>query len=615
VSHSRIAVVVLFFAALLVAPASAQASSTVLCTGYSSCSGKGYSHAGYSSNQGTSYWNMYTGTNCTNYIAYRLITTNGLPNKRPHPGVGNARDWGTAMASATNSTPAVGAVAWWGKTGNHVAYIEKVVSSSEIWVSESNWSGSFDWRKITKSGVGWPDGIIHFSTPELVNSSPPAIVGTAKVGSAVKVVVGAWSPTPSKYSYQWLIDGAPVSGATQKDFTLTTGHAGKNLTARVVGTHSGFPTVTATSAAVPVAPGTLTVTTGPQLSGTPKVGSRLTTTSGTWSRKDATLSYQWLSAGEPISGATASTYVPRSTDLGRPLTAQVTATRYGYAPTAARTGASAQVGAGTLVRRTAPSVSGTPRVGSRLTAQAGTWSPTATATFQWYADGRAVAGATAQTFVPTQRQRGESIRVRVTARRAGYTSATATSGSTSAVAAGRISLPSAPTVTGTPTVGSKLTISPGTAAPSSASMRYQWLRDGRVLSGATGRSRKVSANDLGHRLSARVVYKATGYSARTATTTASKRVRSAAKLSIGATATAPGTVAFTVRVSASQVASVDGTITVRDATGRTRTVRISRGRAQFTLTGQAVGPQRYRVTFRATSTIGSTSKDKTVTVR
>ncbi len=51
---------------------------------------------------------MYTGTNCTNYVAYRLVTTNGMPNVRPKSGVGNAEDWGFAMASITNSTPTAG---------------------------------------------------------------------------------------------------------------------------------------------------------------------------------------------------------------------------------------------------------------------------------------------------------------------------------------------------------------------------------------------------------------------------------------------------------------------------------------------------------------------------
>ncbi len=42
-----------------------------------------------------------------------------------------------------------------------VAYVERVVSPSEIYVSEDNWGGDFRWRKITRSGGRWPQGFIH----------------------------------------------------------------------------------------------------------------------------------------------------------------------------------------------------------------------------------------------------------------------------------------------------------------------------------------------------------------------------------------------------------------------------------------------------------------------
>jgi len=589
----------------------------VLCTGYNSCSGLGYSHAGYAENKGNSYWNMYTGTNCTNYVAYRLITTNGLPNKRPAAGVGNARDWGTAMVSATNSTPAVGAIAWWGKTGNHVAYIEQVVSDNEIWVSESNWSGAFDWRKITRSGGGWPDGIIHFTpsaAPSLVNSAKPTVVGVPKVGTAVKASVGAWSPTPGSYAYQWLADGNPISGATAKTFTPKSSLVGRGLTVLVTAARSGYPTAATPSDPVAVAPGTLTTTARPTVSGTPKVGSRLTATPGSWSRKDVTLAYQWFSGDTPIVGATASSYVARSVDVDRALTAQVTASRAGYTSLDARSAATNRVAAGTLIRRSAPTVSGTARVGSRLTASPGTWSPKVTPSYQWYADGKAVPGATEQTFVPGARQRGAEIRVRVTARRPGYTSRSATSNSTRALAAGRISVTTKPVIVGEPVVGARLTVDPGAHTPTGAKARYQWLRDGKIVAGATGRNRTVSKNDLGHRLSATVTYKATGYSARTATTPALKRVRVAPKISVAARPAGTGNVTFSISVRAAGVSAPQGSITVRDGSGRTHTVKVVKGRATLTLDGQLPGVQTYRLTYRGTSTIAAGIKDKTVTI-
>ncbi|REK72375.1 CHAP domain-containing protein [Aeromicrobium endophyticum] len=595
--------------------APAHAASTVLCTTYTGCSNQGYSHAGYASAKGTSYWGMYTGTNCTNYVAYRLITTNGLSTKRPAPGVGNARDWGTAMASVTNATPAVGAVAWWGKTGNHVAYIEKVVSSSEIWVSESNWSGAFDWRKITKSGGGWPDGIIHFTPPAPVSSTQPAIVGSPTVGAAVTASTGTWNPAPASFQYQWMLDGAPLTGATAKTYTPTPVTAYRNLTVQVSGIRTGSATVRAVSPPAVVAPGTLTASRRPVVTGTAKIGQRLSATGGTWSRTDVALTYQWFSGANSIAGATSATYAAQAADVGQPLTVRVTASRAGFTPATSTSASTASVAGGTLVRRSGPSVTGTPRVGAPLTASPGTWSPAATTTFQWYADGRAVAGATAQTFRPTARERRATITVRVTARRAGYTSATATSAATSAVGTGRIDVAKGPRIAGSPSAGAVLTIDPGTYSPANASVRYQWMRDGKAISGATSRTRKVSPGDVGRRLSATVTYKVSGYSARTVTTAAARRTRSAATLSVKATSPAAGRVALTIRVKGAGGVVPTGSVSVVDPAGRTRTAKLVKGRTVLTVTGQPTGRQTYRITYGGSSTVATGTKTKSATVR
>lgn len=600
---------------LLVPATSAHAASTVLCSGYTSCAEKGYPHAGYATAKSKSYWNMYTGTNCTNYVAYRMITTNGMSTTRPKPGVGNARDWGTAMASVTDKVPAVGAVAWWGRTGNHVAYIEKVVSANEIWVSESNWSGAFDWRRITRAGGGWPDGIIHFTPAAPATSSKPALVGETKVGTAVKASVGIWNPTPSSYAYQWLVDGVAIAGATAKTFTPTSSILGRALSVRVSGARSGSPTVTVVSSAATVAPGTLTVVTRPVLGGTPKVGSRLTTTAGTWSRKDVTQTYQWYSGATPVEGATSSSYVARSVDAGSAITARVTAVRVGYTSAPVATASSSAVVPGTLVQRSAPAVTGTPRVGDRLTADPGTWSPRATVSYQWYAGGTAVAGATDQTFTPSARERSKTVRVRVVARRAGYTTSSATSAETTVVGAGRFAVTTAPSITGSATRGSRLTVSSGEIAPTTASVTYQWLRDGKAVAGATGRTRTVSQNDVGRRLSAVVTYKASGYSALSVTTGAAKKARATAKITVRTTSSTGGKVAFALTVRTAGGTPLSGSVTVTRGDAKARTVKVVRGKATFALTRQPAGRQTYRLTFGGSTGIASSSRDKSVTVR
>lgn len=704
-SRVRILLVMLFCAAFLVPTSAAQASSTVLCTGYSSCSDKGYSHYGYATHKSTSYWRMYTGTNCTNYVAYRLVTTNGMPNVRPNSGVGNAQDWGYAMASVTNSTPALGSVAWWGKTGHHVAYVERIVSSSEIWVSESNWSGAFDWRKITKSGSGWPDGFIHFKDLKIVNNIRPSFSGTVKVGGALTASGGDWTPKGNTYVYRWRADGVNITGAVGRYYTPTSAQLGKQLSVSVTASRPGWPTARAYSVSKTVAPGTLSATTAPTISGTPRVDSTLTATKGTWSPTGATYlyrwrldgtpvpgatgstftpgpadvgrrvsvtvtasktgyasvsstsaptavvapgllsattkpaisglpkvgstltaqpgtwskpglsyAYQWLVGGTAVSGAEGPTYVPRAADIGLPVTVKVTARRDGYATTSASSAPTGNVARGTFALRSRPTITGShTRVGSRLTASTGAWSPAGTYAYQWYADRVPITGATGSSFIPRSRDLGARIQVRVYVRRDGFVTNSALSYSTAEIGYGRILSQTAPTISGVPRLGSTVSVSPGQYTPPGATVRYQWLRDGKVLTGATGRSRRITVGDLGHRLSARVRFSASGYTTRTATTAETGWAKARSTLSVSA---APGArrVTFTIRVAAAGIAAPDGTVRVRFAGDQYRDVPVVDGRATLTLTGQASGVQTYDFTFRPTATVTSATLRKTVTI-
>ena len=67
----------------------------------------------------------------------------------------------------------------------------------------------------------------------------------------------------------------------------------------------------------------------PTISGIAKVGQTLTATTGTWTHNPTSFTYQWKRAGTPISGATASTYVPVTGDVGNTLTVSVVAANSG----------------------------------------------------------------------------------------------------------------------------------------------------------------------------------------------------------------------------------------------------------------------------------------------
>ena len=78
----------------------------------------------------------------------------------------------------------------------------------------------------------------------------------------------------------------------------------------------------------------------------------------------------------------------------------------------------------------APKVGGTMKVGKKLTAGKGTWSPApSTYSYQWQRGSSNIKGATKSTYKLTKKDKGKKIRVRVTVKKSGYTNGVKTSAS------------------------------------------------------------------------------------------------------------------------------------------------------------------------------------------
>jgi surface antigen len=407
------------------------AASTYLCKGYSACQAAGYSNAGYRQASSKSFWQMYPGHNCTNYIAYRLIQ-NGMPDKRPWTGNGNASNWGVAMSSITDQTPRVGSIAWYpagvapaGSAG-HVAYVEQVISPTEIIVSEDYWGGDFYWRRVT-IGSGWPRGFIHFNDQVVEPTTAPTITGTPMVGASLEVAPGAWSPSPTAVTYQWSADGAPITGATGASYVPTPDVKGKTLTASVKAQLSGYAPGEATLTTAPVAPGTFQPTATPTIQGTPEVGQTLTLTPATWSPQPAKAVTQWYADGKALSGATGQSFVLGRDQVGARISARVTASSKGYRKSNG-TAPATEVVLAKPVRLSSPSkLSGRAVVGRVLTAKAGTTRPTnATVTYQWLRDGKPIGKSTNPRYTLRTKDLGRTISVNVTSSHRNFRATTET---------------------------------------------------------------------------------------------------------------------------------------------------------------------------------------------
>ena len=162
-----------------------------------------------------------------------------------------------------------------------------------------------------------------------VSTKAPGISGTVKVGSKVVATPGAWPVTAPTYTYQWLANGKPISGATSASYTIPASLAGQKLSVTVTAHKSGYNSSADTSAAYTVAKGTFTVPVRPKLSGTPAVGKTLAVTNGTWSPA-AAIAIHWYANGKPVARATGTSLRLTAALKGETVGVTVTGSKAGY---------------------------------------------------------------------------------------------------------------------------------------------------------------------------------------------------------------------------------------------------------------------------------------------
>jgi surface antigen len=236
--HALVVALVWAATTLLVPTPQAGATSSLLCQGFTGCANAGYSNFGYGpKNYTRMWWLMYSGHNCTNYMAYRMIRS-GLPVNRPWSSSGDARYWGVVFKSKTNQTPLVGSVAWW--SSNHVAYVQQIIDANTIVISEDHYGGDFDWRRIVRSGGGWPTGFIHLADETVTPTAPPTVIGTPQVDAPLSVKPGTWNRTGATYTYQWLANGTAITGATATSYTPTPAEVGDAISVKVTAAKTGY---------------------------------------------------------------------------------------------------------------------------------------------------------------------------------------------------------------------------------------------------------------------------------------------------------------------------------------------------------------------------------------
>lgn len=177
-----------------------------------------------------------------------------------------------------------------------------------------------------------------------------------------------------------------------------------------------------------------------------------------------------------------------------------------------------------LTAKVDASVKGSAKVGSRLTATASKVYPTnAKLTYQWYADGKAVKGATSSSLLLSKSVQGKRVTVRVGATRAGYTGAADTSARSAKVLGALDAV--TPKISGSARVGSTLKAHTGSWGPGKVSLTYAWFRDGKQIPGIKGSTYTMGSASKGKKITVKVTGEKSGYGTVTKTSKATARVK------------------------------------------------------------------------------------------
>ena len=264
---------------------------------------------------------------------------------------------------------------------------------------------------------------------------------------------------------------------------------------------------------------TVTPTTGPSISGTPKVGETISAVAATWPTPLVSTGVQLLRNGDVLPAVT---HVLTPGDVGATFTARDTGKRPDYvtengsgqtvifqaSPAATSTAVTGAQG-DAAVATSKPTISGTPAVGQTLTAAPGTWSVGGLDyAYTWKAASDTVGSGS--NYLVKAADFGKAITVQVTASRAGYATGSATSDPTTAVA-GQLEITNTgkPTIAGQVQVGQTLTATPGTWDTTGLTYSYLWEAGATTV--GEGATYAVQAADLGKQITVTVTARRTGY--------------------------------------------------------------------------------------------------------
>ena len=368
--------------------------------------------------------------------------------------------------------------------------------------------------------------------PNSPATGQPTISGTVQVDETLTAdttgVQDADGLTKVSYGYQWMADGVDIQNATSSTHKLVFPDQGKTIKVKVSFTddRDNAETLTSDPTGPVIAAPNRQATGQPTIGGTTQVGETLTVDTSAIADEDGlddvSYSYQWISGGTDIDGATGSSYTLTSSEQGQTIQVRVTFTDDADNQETLTSAATVEVAAKPNTAPTGlPTISGTPQVDQTLTADTSGIADADGLTnvsysYQWIrSDNGAdadIGGQTASTYTLSDEDEGKAIKVKVSFTDDADHQETLTSAATGVVAAKPNSpATGAPTLGGTPQVDQTLTADTSAIADqdglTNVSYSYQWMAGGSDISGATGSSYTLKDVQKGQTIQVRVSFR------------------------------------------------------------------------------------------------------------
>jgi outer membrane protein assembly factor BamB len=401
--------------------------------------------------------------------------------------------WAASVENGDDSSPAVDATGVYVSYACQQAYDFDPTAGTLLWHHDSACEGGGgDTPVLADGNLFARDGplgniLLSASTGAALgpfNAGPPPAVGNGVAymlsGSTLTAVknsglgVNAWQFTGDGHldSAPLVVGGLVFEGSSQGELYALDATTGTTSWSTNVGSAIAAPGGTLTG--LGAANGTLIVPAGnqliafstantagvpvnvtpPAITGTAQTGQTLTVGQGKWTGIPNSFKYQWyscdaaLAACNAISGATQSSYLVSSGDVGRRLVAGVVAHNSTGNSTEKRSNATDAVLPATPALEVGPSISGPAQVGGLLTADPGLWSNSPSSyRYQWkecssaLTDCASLPGATSASYAPADSDVGKRLVVQIVAVNAGGDSIPADSGATAAVTVAKAPAP------------------------------------------------------------------------------------------------------------------------------------------------------------------------------